>query len=306
MNRATEIGIERFDFKKRLKQGECVDWHVHTTYSDGVLTPTQVVRLAKKKGLREIAIADHDSVEGVGEAIREGRKIGVEVIPNIEMTAYDVIRSSEREVHILGFGVDRGNPALKKVLRKCRARRAKRARLIVRKLRKLGYKISFSDVKALAGRGVIGRPHVAQALLQRRENRAKMRRDFKLKREPCFNDVFVFLIKHGKPAYVKKEVLAPKQVIRLISRAGGIPALAHPGFFEGVPSERVKTKGVPERKITEYKKYGLKAMEVYYPHHSKKQTRFYARIARKLGLVATGGSDYHGIPEQGIKLGEII
>jgi hypothetical protein len=289
--------LSRFDYIKRLKRGEHVDWHVHTNCSDGDLSPVQIVRLAKKMGLKEIALADHDCVKGVAEAVKAGLRCGVSVVPNVEITVRNGIVGGEREIHMLALDINVKDPTLTKELSKAKVNRKKRVVMMVKKLKKLGYGINLSDVEKFAGGEVYVSFHVMQALLANKSNIEKMMIDFKLDHGPTIRDVYRFLIGRGKPGYVKRRALSPNEAIALIRKAGGIPVLAHPGLLEPKVNKEhlVKRKWrISEEVIRHYKKLGLKGVEVYFPEHSKSQIHFYAHLADKLGLVATAGSDFHG------------
>ena len=257
------------------------------TASDGRLTPKSIVKKAKENGLEEIAITDHDAIEGIAEAIKEGKKIGVKIIPGVELTCYENWGKKRVEIHIKGLDIDFKNKKLREVLKKAKLARINRAKLSIEKLRKLGYEISWKRVRALS-KGAVGRPHVAAALMENEKNKDKLKRDFKLDREPIMHDIFSNLLSKGKSAYVEKMSISPKEAIKLIHRAGGLADLSHPG------GEKTLTPNIGISKIREYKKYGLDAVEVYYAYHTEEQIRHFAKIAKKLDLVATGGTDYHG------------
>jgi hypothetical protein len=250
------------------------DLHIHTTFSDGTHSPEEVVRQAKKAGIKSIAITDHDVVEGIQPAIDEG---GVEIIPGIEFTteAYDT------EIHILGYFIDHRNAQLLETLARIQRGREERIFKICEKLKKLGVDLKPEKVFEIAGHRAAGRPHVARALVE-----GGYVADFK----EAFNRYIDF---HG-PAYVSHYKLSPQEAVRLIIAAKGIPVYAHPAVSNC------------DRIIPELMSVGLAGIEVYYTGHKQNQTRHYLNLARKYGLLVTGGSDYHGFKSgREVELGEL-
>jgi len=279
---------ERFSYTKRT----AIDWHVHTTASDGRLSPTELVREAKKAGLVEIAITDHDAVSGIKEAKKAGKKLGVIIIPGIELTAYD----GDIEAHVKGLNI---NPADKGILRLCRTAaeyRDKRAKIIVQRLNSLGYNVSWKRVLELKT-DVIGRGQIIRAFMENENNLTLLKARYHINHLPNGKDVINYLISEGKPAYAKKAPLTIKEAIKAIHKAGGIAELSHPGGEKNITPE------FSEKKIREYKDKGLDALEVYYGDHTLKQIKKYAKIAKSLDLIATGGTDFHAIPENKRKIG---
>ncbi len=245
-----------------------VDLHIHTTASDGKFTPAEIVRKAREAGLTCIAICDHDSIEGVAPAQEAASKNpGVTVIGGVEINT-DIPAG---ELHLLGYFYDRNNLELIQTLEKLRQSRIERAQKMVNKLRKMGIKIDFVRVEELAGVGSIGRPHIAQAMLEKGYINS-------------FREAFMNYINRGGPAYVERDKVTPVEAIQLILRSGGLPVLAHPLTFDNFEST-----------IAELKPAGLVGMEVYYNNYSSEQINNLLRIAEKFDLVPTGGSDYHGL-----------
>jgi hypothetical protein len=249
------------------------DLHVHTTASDGAFRPCDVVAKAKDAGLSCIAVTDHDSVSGVAEAVKRGKEIGVDVIPGIELSALD--ESNSREMHILGHFISIEDEALRKWLDEFISSRKERAVKMVAKLNALGYGIEIGRVREIAGGEFIGRPHIARALLER----------------GCISDTkqaFTsdLIGKKGK-AYVERKKISPREAITLIRCCGGTACLAHPGFLPDGTSLR-------EEMILSLTKMGMQAIEVFYPMHSRGQEEACLAMARRYGLVPTGGSDFHG------------
>ena len=242
-----------------------VDLHLHTTASDGAYAPAAVVALARERGLRTIAITDHDSMEGVAEALAAAGH-GLEVIPGVEINT-DIPHA---EVHILGYHVDYHHAELQDVLQRLRDFRRDRARRMVEKLARLGMPVDWRRVAALAGEGAVGRPHVAQALVER---------GYVADVSQAFDR---YLGREG-PAYVERHKLTPVEATRLIVRAGGLPVLAHPSGLEHLPTL-----------LDELTAAGLVGLEAYYTGYLPEETQGLLLLAQKYGLVATGGSDFHG------------
>jgi predicted metal-dependent phosphoesterase TrpH len=299
----------RFDYPPRHGR---VDWHCHSTYSDGLDTPTQLVRLAKRAGLSEIALTDHDNVSGVPEARRAGRKFGVNVVAGVEFNTTDRIRGVIARPHVLGLGLKPGAPHVRSVLARLQRQRENRSRSSVQALQNLGYKITFAEVKGHA-KGTVGRPALARALLARKENRALLKRAYNLGREPRVSDVFDHLIYRGGPGYGRGRgefLLSPHQAFKLIRADGGLPVIAHPLICE-IENGLVQ---LPVEKLREYARAGLGGVEVYYnsqatPKLNNARVRErWARLCRDLHLARTGGGDHHGVGSlalQGHDLGRI-
>jgi predicted metal-dependent phosphoesterase TrpH len=241
------------------------DLHIHTTASDGVLTPTQVVEDASKAGLAAIAISDHDTVAGIEEAIIAGERLGIQIVPAIEINT-DV---GPLEVHILGYFFDWRSERLAKKLDQLRNARFDRVKKIVQKLQELGIPITIENVMEFAGSGSVGRPHVAQVLV-------------KMGVVESTNAAFTRFLVRGAPAFVERAKTSPYEAIGIILDAGGVPGLAHPGQLKR------------DDFIPGMVKQGLRALEVYYPGQLPEVMQHYQALARKFGLIATGGSDTHG------------
>jgi 3',5'-nucleoside bisphosphate phosphatase len=245
-----------------------VDLHIHTNASDGKYSPGEIVLKAHEAGLLYIAICDHDSIEGVASAQAAALKTpGITVISGVEINT-DIPAG---ELHILGYFYDQNNLELKQTLERLRTSRIARAQLIINKLRKMGIKIDFVRVEELAGAGAIGRPHIAQAMLEKGYINS-------------FREAFIKYLNRGGPAYVERAKITPVEATQLIVRAGGLPVLAHPLTFENF-----------EATIAELKPAGLVGMEVYCSNYSSEQIQNLSRIAEHFSLIPTGGSDYHGL-----------
>lgn len=256
-----------------------VDLHIHSNASDGKLSPEAIVNLAAELGLKYIALTDHDSVAGVPSALETARAFPeLTLIPGVEIST-DV---PEGEVHILGYFIDFADKELGQSLEKFRDSRQGRAQGMIAKLAKLGVNIDWGRVQELAGDGVIGRPHIARAMLEKGYIAS-------------FEEAFEKYIGHGGPAYVERDKMTPAEAVALVRRARGLPVLAHP-FTVTAPEVLVK-----KLKIT-----GLVGLEAYYKDASRENVKAMLRLAEKYGLIATGGSDYHGIGNSAeVKLGGV-
>jgi hypothetical protein len=257
------------------------DLHLHTTASDGTMSPAELVRYAKGKGLRVIAITDHDTIEGLSEGIKEGNKLGLEVIPGVELSA----SAPKGTMHLLGYYIDPASSELTDKLRVLQQARKERNLKIVEKLQALGMAIELSEVKEAPEHGQIGRPHFAYTMVQKGYARN-------------IQDAFDRYLGKGRPAYVEKFRFSPQEAMHFIKKAGGITVLAHPFTLKQPQPEDL------DAVIGELKAKGLDGIEVYYPEHSDGQTKLYRSLAKKYGLVISGGSDFHGLTKDEVDLGE--
>ena len=251
------------------------DLHLHSTASDGVLKPAELVGKAKKLGFSAIALTDHDTVSGIAEAEAAGEALGIEVIAGIELSAIDNRVQGEVEVHILGYFIDPEHKKLLKVLKLINKSRTDRAVIMVKKLNEIGISIALDRVLTLAEGESLGRPHIARTMVE-----AGYISDVK----EAFSKDY---IGRGGRAYVERYKISPHDAIKLIIEAGGVPVLAHPGYL----SDRT---ALTEYNIIPYIESGLKGIEVFYSQHTLQQVSYYREIALKYGLLVTGGSDYHG------------
>ncbi len=238
--------------------------HAHTTASDGELTPAELVRLAFERGLSVLALTDHDTTAGIDAAMGAARGTRLEIIPGVELSA-DV---PEGEVHVLGYCVDWHDAYFQAMLDQFREGRYGRAEKMTQKLAALGAAISFERVKEIAGDASIGRPHVARALLEAGY-------------VASVSEAFEKYIDRNGPAYVERFRLKPEDAVALILRTGGVPVLAHP------------------RDVTDWieplAKAGLLGVEVYYAAYDEPTRANLLRLTKQFGLIATGGSDFHGL-----------
>ena len=249
----------------QLQQGR-VDLHIHTTASDGLLNPAEVVQLALDRGLAAIALTDHDTIAGFAEARAAAEGTGLEVVPGVEISSDWPVG----DFHILGLYVDPRDGPLNESLAAMRAARLHRARKMLEKLAALGMPLDWEEVAAFAnGSSAVGRLHVARAMVRRGY-------------VPAIPEAFQHYIGRDGPAYVPRLRMTPVEVIGLIRRAGGIAVLAHPaasGLVEHIPT---------------LASLGLQGIEVFYPSHSLEDVKVLLRLARQYRLLVTGGSDFHG------------
>jgi predicted metal-dependent phosphoesterase TrpH len=243
------------------------DLHVHTKASDGTLTPTEVVRVAKDIGLAAVGIADHDTVDGIDEALDAGRQFGIEIVPAIEIST---VYGSGDEVHILGYFINHNDTSLVEKLRVLNEARWERGRMMVERLRAAGVPLDFERVAELADGGAIGRPHVARALCE-------------IGAAPSIDAAFGRYLVEGAPGYVERFKLSPRDAVRMVIEAGGVACCAHVA--------KLKDDSLLLELISE----GLKAIEAYHPDHPAAASKYYDKFARQRGLIVTGGSDAHCI-----------
>ena len=257
-----------------------IDLHIHTTESDGTLTPSQVVRYAKEKGLKAIAITDHDTIHGNEEAIKEGISEGVEVIPGVEIS----VDYSPGTMHMLGYFITTEDPILNEKLALLQDSRADRNPRIIEKLNKLGLSLTYDEVVQVSGGGQVGRPHMAQVLMKKGYTKS-------------IKEAFDKYLGKGAPAYLDKFRLSAVEAITMITDAGGIPVLAHPFTLYCKSSDELDA--LVEKLVNQ----GLQGLEVYYSEHDERKTSSYKLLAKRYNLAITGGSDFHGKNIKGIDLG---
>jgi predicted metal-dependent phosphoesterase TrpH len=244
------------------------DLHIHSTVSDGKLTPADVIREAAGRGLSFIALADHDSIDGIVPAQTAARAFpGLKVIPGVEIST-DI---AEGEVHILGYFIDYNDPEFNAALAGFKKSRLQRGQKMVAKLGKLGIHIDWQRVMEIAGTSTIGRPHIAQAMLEKGY-------------VTSFKQAFNEYLGHNRPAYVEREKMTPKEAVGLIIKAQGLPVLAHP-----------LTLPDPEAMMIALKEGGLVGIEAYYDGYTPEEVRRLLALAQRHKLLVTGGSDYHGL-----------
>lgn len=256
-----------------------LDLHLHTTHSDGSLPPAEVLALAQKAAVSALAITDHDIVSGLPEAFEAGARLGIEVIPGIEISS----RYEETELHILGYYLDWKDPVLNRRLETVRAGRGVRNPMIVQRLNDLGLALTYEEVRALAGTESVGRPHIARVLMAKGYVQSA-------------KEAFDRYLAEGRPAHVARDLPEPAEAISWITEAGGIAVLAHPTWIR-------KSREGLETLCAQLKGAGLTGLEVHYSTHNPRQTADYLEIARRLDLLVTGGSDFHGVTKPDIEVG---
>ncbi len=255
-----------------------IDLHVHSTFSDGSLTPAQLVDLALKQGVTALALTDHDTTDGLAPLLREAGR-GVELIGGVEIS----LEVGKGTLHLLAYFMDPANPAFASALAQIRGGRESRNERILARLNELGLELAWADVAKFASEGVVGRPHFAAALIEK---------GYVADKDEAFNR---YLAK-GRPGYLDRFRLPVTEAVATIRGAGGVAVLAHPstlGLGRAALRDFVQTLQAT----------GLSGIEVYYPEHNLDQTAEYLRLTKTFDLVPTGGSDFHGSLNPAIRLG---
>lgn len=259
MPKEKEIGHEKPD----------VDLHMHTTFSDGVLSPKQLIEKAKQAGLKAVSITDHDNLDAVSEARPYADAAGIELVPGVEMS----VSYEGKDIHVLAYYVDDERSALGEYLRFFRTKRLSRAERIVENLQKQGVRISLEQVLAKAPNGSVGRPHIASVLMENRVVKT-------------YDEAFHKYIGASNKAYEKNFETEPKDVLRLISESGGLSFIAHPG------------RSISDDALNHLIECGLDGVEIIHPSHSPERQEYYREITNEYFLLQSGGSDYHGLKPQ--------
>ncbi len=261
--------------ENRLFHTRYADLHLHTNFSDGTMSPEELVIEASHSGLDTIAITDHDILDGIEPALSAGKEHGVEIIPGIELSA----EYNGEEVHILGYYMDWQDQQFCEKIGVFRDSRRIRAMKMVDKLNELGLEIEYDDVFKQTDVNAVGRPHVAVALLERGH-------------VDNISEAFNRFLGNDGPAYMPKHKLSPAEAIALILDVGGIPVLAHPGALkQEITSELVSC--------------GLMGLEVFHPYHTSQLSDYYRDFARQNHLLITGGSDCHGWAKDRVTIGDV-
>ncbi len=242
------------------------DLHIHTNFSDSTFSPEEVASCAGDRGLSSIAICDHDSISGIEPCIKTASPLGLEVIPGIELT----VEKEDAEIHILGYFIDCEAAWFRKKLEEMQESRIGRIRKMIGKLNAAGVDVKAEDVFAFAGRGTVGRLHLARAMLKTGSVKS-------------FKDAFNKYIGFAKPCYVSNARFSPREAVEFLLKVGAVPVLAHPGVMSR------------DEYIPELIGYGLRGIEVYHTDHKPGVVKHYEKLAQEHGLLKTGGSDCHGM-----------
>ena len=264
-----------------------IDLHIHSTASDGSRDPLEIPSLAKKIGLKAIALTDHDSIDGTKKILSHRHLLGpIKFLTGVEISAAPPsFFSVAGSFHILGYGFDVDHLELNQALLQQQNARKNRNPGIISRLNELGFDLSLEEViSASEEKAQIGRPHIARVMVEKGFVDA-------------IDDAFDAYLGKGKPAYIDKARVDTETAIKLIRSAGGLPILAHPGLLE------VRDFNAYEYLLSELVPMGLRGMEVYYPGHSIEETDYFAELAEKFDLLVTGGSDFHGAINPEIQLG---
>ncbi len=256
-----------------------VDLHTHSIYSDGTYTPEEIVRLAAEKGLAAVALTDHDTLEGVEEALHYGRVYNVQVIPGIEVST----EFEGTEIHIVGLFAGNDNKEFNDALEKLRESRINRNAEMVKRLNEIGVPVEYENVLKYAKGNVVSRAHIAKEIAN-------------IGYANSINDAFNKFVGKDKPAYVKRKVMSRRDTLRLIAESGGIAVLAHPLLYKLESSDL-------EKMVGELARCGLRGIEAYYSTHSEKDTEYIKSVAERFDLKLSGGSDFHGENKPNIELG---
>jgi len=261
-----------------IAAGYAIDLHTHSLRSDGALAPADLVKRAAARGVRIQALSDHDTLAGVAEAAATAGDLGVRIIAATELNT----ESEWGDAHVLGYFIDPTDAALEARLRWLRENRGRRIELMVEKLNALGYGVDLARVLEIAQGGALGRPHLAQALFEKGY-------------VSSYDDAFNTLIAKDSPAYVARVGLTPIEAVTLVREHGGVSSLAHPGTVVGLDALLPKLVAA-----------GLAGIDAYYGGHTPEMTARCLDRARKLDLIPTGGSDFHGRGEHGTDLGGVF
>ena len=254
------------------------DFHLHSTASDGTSSPAELVALVAKQGVRTMALTDHDTTAGVEEAVAAGRRLDVRVIPGVEIrTDLD----DHGEAHLLGYFASTESAALQSQLERYREGRQARGLQILRNLARLGVPVEWNRVLAIAGEAAVGRPHVARAMVEKGY-------------VTNVGEAFEEYLRTGGPADAAREKLPPAEAVQLIREAGGVAVLAHPQHLPDVDTT-----------VELLRDAGLQGIEVYYKNHTTDAIARFGTLARRHGLIAAGGSDYHGTKDDEHLPGEL-
>ena len=247
-----------------------VDLHVHTCCSDGKLTPQEIIIKANSVGIKYLSITDHDTTEAISDAIKFAKTIPeINIIPGIELST----EFENSELHILGYYIDFHSQDLENVLIQYREKRLLRAKLILKKLSSIGISISFGRLKKIAGKGSIGRPHIAKVLVEKGYARN-------------IGDAFYKFLSEKGQSFIPRDKPIVNTAINLIHSLGGVAVLAHPFWIDNL-----------ENTLSTLKKIGLDGIEVFYSNYNSDKIIKLKKFAERFNLIPCGGSDYHGLDD---------
>lgn len=255
-----------------------IDLHTHSTFSDGSMTPDELVCHAKQHGLSAVALTDHDSVSGIDEALKAGEKYGIEVVPGIEFSV-----QSKTETHILGYYIDYKSPLLRRALDSVMDSRNARMRRTEQKLRELGFDVTLDEALALAPDGMVGRAHFARVMM----NKGMVE---------SVNEAFLKYLGSGKPAYDNTQSLSAYDAVKLINDLGGVSFVAHPHLIRLGDAELTEL-------LKDLKEYGLDGIEGYYNEYTPEMQDYFQAKAKELVLAISGGTDFHAKMKPHIEIG---
>ncbi len=265
----------------RIPELRSIDLHAHTTASDGSLTPTELVALAKSSGLTALAVTDHDTTDGLQEAIRAGGAAGIELVPGIEMA----VSYPSGRFHMLGYLIDPDGRELNDRLKMLKENRVRRNERMIQRLRELGIPVTLEEVAAESGGGQIGRPHMALAMMKKGV-------------VSSVKEAFEKYLADGAAAHVPKDKILPEEGIHLIHSAGGLAVMAHPASIKLDPAAL-------RSELRRLREVGLDGLECYYSSHAPEWRDALLCMAADAGLLPTGGSDFHGAARPDVRLGGV-
>ena len=261
-----------------LITNQYIDLHTHSVMSDGAMTPSEVVRRAKAQGLAAMALTDHDSIDGVREAMEEGERIGIEVIPAVELSAV-----SDTELHILGYFIDIENHFFRSQIERALVVRRQRTAATCENLIKLGFDVTVEEAMAIAPAGIVGRAHFARLLTNKGYT-------------DSVKQAFDLYLNYGKPAYSNAQCLTAFECVEMIQKAGGASFVAHLHLTK-------MDDATMKKFLRELKNYGLDGIEGYYTDYTPEQQAKYQALAKELDLGISGGTDFHGAMKPHIEIG---
>ena len=254
-----------------------IDLHLHSTASDGSYPAETIVAMAERNGVRVLALTDHDSLDGIPAAEERAKRSGIRVVPGVELS----VSEARIDVHLLAYGFDPLDRGLVAAIGRYRDSRRERARKMLARLKGLGIKIALEEVEEIAHGGALGRPHVAEALMQGGHIET-------------FQEAFQRYLGHHAPAYVPKQTVALEEAVSVVREAGGVTVLAHPGTLNR------------DHLIAAWAGRGLDGIEVWHSKHAAADVARYKEIAKRHGLLMTGGSDFHGERTPDVSIGGVL